>query len=105
MENISPINVLQLLMNEYSINTYKSPINSELVSTLYSCLNTTGISGYIKERPQAFQNPIELCFNSDKINCNICEEFTFIKCSCKANFCFDHFYIKYHFFYYIQYIT
>ena len=44
MENISPINVLQLLMNEYSIKTYKSPINSELVSTLYSCLNTTGIS-------------------------------------------------------------
>ena len=29
MENISPINVPQLFMNEYAINTYKFPINFE----------------------------------------------------------------------------
>lgn len=55
-------------------------------------------SGYIEERPQHFINPVEFCFKLNNINCNFCDNFTFVNCGwCKAPLCFNHFYICYHF--------
>jgi hypothetical protein len=56
-------------------------------------------SGYIEDRPERFENPVDYCFNIlDKTVCiqrSDCNNDVFIVCWCKSSLCFTHFYIDY----------
>lgn len=56
-------------------------------------------SGYLNEKPPAFENPVEYCFQivEDPI-CKICGDIAIIKCAwCKTLLCLKHLFIEYHY--------
>jgi hypothetical protein len=59
-------------------------------------------SGYLKNRPEKFLNPVEYCFNLKDNKCfsdgSECSEGVFIVCSwCETSFCFNHFFNEFHY--------
>lgn len=49
-------------------------------------------SGLIDRRGDKLENSVRFCFNSDKIECDNCDEFYISTCSwCKFTLCIDHF--------------
>lgn len=60
-------------------------------------------SGYLKEEPGKFENPVDFCFGKKEKeipSCENCADFSnsIIRCSwCKTYFCFDHFFKTYHY--------
>ena len=57
--------------------------------------------GYLTERPEKFQTPVEFCFdsiNDTECVCHDCLEGQFILCSwCEKLLCFHHFFEEYHY--------
>jgi len=58
-------------------------------------------SGYIKERPSRFDNPVDFCFSRRDIQkiprCSICGKSAIIRCSwCKQYLCMHHFFEEHH---------
>jgi len=58
-------------------------------------------SGYINERPDEFDNPVDFSFgDSCKMHCEIegCTNIAIVRCDwCKKSLCFKHFYEDYHY--------
>ncbi len=59
-------------------------------------------SGYLKYRPENFQNPVEYCFNLKDKKCTLdgldCFEKVFIVCSwCEKSLCFNDFFNEFHY--------
>ncbi|CAK9829716.1 hypothetical protein ANTRET_LOCUS7011 [Anthophora retusa] len=56
-------------------------------------------SGYIDEKPNASQNPVEYCYSvENEPRCHICGDVVIIKCAwCKKSLCLKHFFDEYHY--------
>ncbi|CAK9825615.1 hypothetical protein ANTRET_LOCUS3585 [Anthophora retusa] len=56
-------------------------------------------SGYIDEKPNASQNPVEYCYSvENEPRCHICGDVAIIKCAwCKKSLCLKHFFDEYHY--------
>lgn len=58
-------------------------------------------SGYINEKPEYFDNPVDFSFgDTSKTHCEIegCTNIAIIRCGwCKKNLCFKHFFEEYHY--------
>lgn len=58
-------------------------------------------SGYVPDRPQKFENPVDFAFvKSSTAICEIenCTEVAVVRCSwCKKSLCFKHFFTEYHY--------
>ena len=58
-------------------------------------------SGYVSERPNRFENPVDFAFQrSSRPLCDVegCSEVTVVTCSwCKKSLCFKHFFDEYHY--------
>ena len=54
-------------------------------------------SGYIKEKPLEFDNPVDFCFKNCESSCEICNVCAVIRCAwCKKSLCIIHFFNEYH---------
>lgn len=57
-------------------------------------------SGYCDNGPESFDTIQDICFNFEEVECHVnnCKAMAFIKCSfCRYLFCFNHFFVNYHF--------
>ncbi|CAK9816454.1 hypothetical protein ANTQUA_LOCUS8956 [Anthophora quadrimaculata] len=57
-------------------------------------------SGYVEEKPNSFDTPINFCLQSGlhNPNCVVCLRPAFVTCAwCKKSLCFKHFYTEYHY--------
>jgi hypothetical protein len=55
-------------------------------------------SGYLDEKPEEFEHPVQFCFGNLADECEECNEMPLMKCShCQKSLCFHHFYELYHY--------
>ncbi|KYN03968.1 hypothetical protein ALC62_05174, partial [Cyphomyrmex costatus] len=54
-------------------------------------------SGYIKEKPSEFDNPVDFCLKQCETSCDFCNLSAIIKCAwCTKSLCLTHFFNEYH---------
>jgi hypothetical protein len=98
----------RVLLDDMDINLHQrnniiklqSLIHNQFSSPrFYNCFKYAWFkSGYTEIRPGPFKNPVEFCFVITDKNCDKCDDINFIFCAwCKLSFCFNHFFINYHF--------
>lgn len=84
------IKLQSLVHNQFSSPRYKNLFK-------YSWYD----SGYIEEKPEKFENPVDFGFgDSCKTHCEIegCRNIAIVRCSwCKKSLCFKHFFEDYHY--------
>ena len=87
-------NIIQLISLVH--NQLSSPVFKKRIQHSWFC------SGYTNVNPFPFQNVPQVCFppsaSIEQCEGQGCIETAFINCAiCSKQFCFDHFFVKYHF--------
>jgi len=55
-------------------------------------------SGYLSEKPPAFETPVDFCFKDCAPICDLCSNTAIIKCAwCKKSLCMKQFFMNYHY--------
>lgn len=91
------------LHNRNNIIKLQSLVHNQLSSPMYYNLFKYSWykSGYLSERPEEFENPVQFAFvESSVATCEIegCSNVAVIRCSwCKKSLCLKHFFTSYHF--------